>query len=88
MAAQSQRTVDSAASLSYMNTLRYIFDQQECQIDSMESRTLRRIVDELCTTQNDEFLTYEMVDDDVQRIKERCYSREYTSTVQIPWPHI
>jgi len=72
MAEQSQRTVDSAASLSYMDTLRYIFDQQECQIDSTESRTLRKIVDELCTTQNDEFLTYyEMVDDDVRRIKEK-----------------
>ena len=51
--------------------LHRIFDYEECQIDSKESRRLGKVINELCTTEN-EFLTYfEMVEDDIQEVKEK-----------------
>ena len=57
---------------TYKDILRYIFDSEECQIDSKESQSLREVVDGLCTTENEEFLTYfEMVENDIQEVKEK-----------------
>ena len=56
---------------TYKDMLCRIFDYEECQIDSKESRRLRKVINELCTTEN-EFLTYfEMVEDDIQEVKEK-----------------
>ena len=56
---------------TYKDMLHRIFDYEECQIDSKESRRLRKVINELCTTEN-EFLTYfEMVEDDIQEVKEK-----------------
>ena len=68
----SSRTPSSVPRSSYKVILRYIFDSEECQIDSKESRSLREVVNELCTTEDEEFLTYfKMVEDDVQEVKEK-----------------
>ena len=55
---------------TYKDTLRYIFDSAECHIDSKESQSLREVVKELCTTENEEFITYfEMIENNVEEIK-------------------
>ena len=68
----SWRTASSVPRSTYKDILCYIFDSEECQIDSKESQSLREVINELCTTENEEFLTYfEMVEDNVQEIKEK-----------------
>ena len=57
---------------TYKDVLRYIFDSEECHIDSKESQSLREVVEELCTTENEEFITYfEMIEDNVEEIKQK-----------------
>ena len=68
----SSRAASSVPRSTYKDILRYIFDSEKCQIDLKESRSLREVVNKLCTTENEEFLTYfEMIEDNVQVIKEK-----------------
>ena len=55
---------------TYKDVLRYIFDSEECHIDSKESQSLRKVVEELCTTENEELITYFEMMDNVEEIKQ------------------
>jgi len=55
--------------LTYKDVLHYIFDSEECHIDSKESQSVREVIEELCTTENEKFI--EMIEDNVEEIKQK-----------------
>ena len=44
--------------LSYKDVLRCAFDSEECKIDTAKAKSLKSLVEELCTIRNEEFVKY------------------------------
>ena len=55
----------------YRDLLRYIYDSEECKIDSSDSKKLKELCEELCVVEHKEFFdVYCTVEDDIMRIKQ------------------
>lgn len=60
---------------TYKDVLRYIYDSEECKIDSLQGKQLKQIVERLCLNDdnsNSEFLyLFQTVETDINKIKEQ-----------------
>ena len=70
----------------YKDVLRYVYDSEECKIDSAEGRQLKQMAEKLCVDKNDDFLTlFHKVNRDIIRIKEdkkRLFQAMYQYSAQ------
>ena len=57
--------------LGYKDVLRCAFDSEECKIDTAKAKSLKSLVEELCTIRNEEFVKYYcIIEKDVALLKQ------------------
>lgn len=56
--------------VTYKDVLRYIYDSEECKVDSVEAKRLKRTAEQLCLNVNCDFLgMFNTVEKDINKIK-------------------